>query len=199
MGLLDEKVYRTGDVTLEALLVKKIAILGYGIQGRAQAANFRDGGFNIIIGGRPGKSFDQAKADGFTTLSYADAAKQADVVCLLVPDYAQRGVAASLSAELSGKTLVVAAGLTLFSKRLVPPKDCDVVMVAPSGPGSLVRSSFLSKKGMVAAFAVHQDVSGNAKKTALALCRALGFTQTGVFECRVADEAACDVFGEQAV
>lgn len=196
---MDEKVYRTGDVSLAPLSGKTIAILGYGIQGKAQAANFRDGGFGVLVGGRPGTSMDQAKKDGFSTASYADAAKKADIVSLLVPDYAQADVLKSLEDALSGKTLVLAAGLTLFSKRLVPPPNCDVVMVAPSGPGSLVRSSFLDKTGMVAAFAVHQDGSGTAKQTALALCRALGFTQTGVFECRVADEAACDVFGEQAV
>ncbi len=197
--MLDSKVYGTQDVSLAPLTGKTIAILGYGIQGSAQAANFRDGGLSVIVGGRPGKSLEKAKADGFDATDCQTAAQKADIVCLLVPDPAQRDVLESLKAELSGKTLVLAAGLSLFSKRLLPPKDCDVVMVAPSGPGRLVRSSFLSKKGMVAAFAVHQDVSGSAKKTALALCRALGFTQTGVFECTVADEAACDVFGEQAV
>ncbi len=142
---------------------------------------------------------EQAKADGFETFSYAEAAQNADIVCLLVPDPAHGDVFGQIKAHLSGKTLVVAGGLSLFSKLIVPDADCDVVMVAPSGPGRLVRSSFLSKQGMVAAFAVHQDHSGTAKQTALALCQALGFTQTGVLECRIQDEAACDVFGEQAV
>ncbi len=199
-GRLSElKVYRTEDASLEPLTGKTIAILGYGIQGSAQAANFRDGGFAVVVGGRPGPSLEKAKTDGFSTCSYAEAAKRADVICLLVPDAAQGNLLDSFKADLSGKTLVVAAGLSLFSKSLIPPADCDVVMVAPSGPGSLVRSSFLNKKGMVAAFAVHQDVSGTARQTALALCRALGFTQAGVLECRVADEAACDVFGEQSL
>jgi len=193
------KVYRTEDATLEPLQGKTIAILGYGIQGVAQAANFKDAGFGVIVGGRPGPSLEKAKADGFATHSFADAARTADIVCLLVPDPAHGDVFDQIRPHLSGKTLVVAGGLSLFSKLIVPDAVCDVVMVAPSGPGRLVRSSFLSKQGMVAAFAVHQDVSGNAKKTALALCRALGFTQTGVLECRIQDEAACDVFGEQAV
>ena len=200
MGTLSElKVYRTEDVSLEPFQGKTIAILGYGIQGSAQAANFKDGGFKVVVGGRPGKSLQQAQADGFETLSYADASKTADIVCLLVPDPAHGDVFQQIQQHLSGKTLVVAGGLSLFSKTIVPSNDCDVVMVAPSGPGRLVRSSFLSKQGMVAAFAVHQDASGHAKHTALALCRALGFTQMGVLECRVKDEAACDVFGEQAL
>ncbi len=200
MGKLSElKVYRTEDVFLEPLQGKTIAILGYGIQGSAQAANFRDGGFKVVVGGRPGKSLQQAKADGFETCSYPEAVARADVVCLLVPDPAHGDVFQQIKPHLSGKTLVVAGGLSLFSKLIVPAPDCDVVMVAPSGPGRLVRSTFLSKQGMVAAFAVHQDASGHAKQTALAICRALGFTQTGVLECRIEDEAACDVFGEQAV
>ncbi|MBI5225730.1 ketol-acid reductoisomerase [Candidatus Micrarchaeota archaeon] len=192
-------VYRTEDVSLETLTGKTIAILGYGIQGSAQAANFRDGGFKIVVGGRPGPSLERAKSDGFQTFSYSEAAKRAHVVCLLVPDAAHGAVFDQIKSELSGKTLVVAGGLSLFSGTIDPAKDYDVVMVAPSGPGRLVRSSFLSLQGMVAAFAVHKDVSGKAKQTALALCRALGFTQMGVLECRVKDEAACDVFGEQAL
>lgn len=193
------KVYRTEDASLEPLAGKTIAILGYGIQGSAQAQNLRDSGLNVIVGGRPGKSSDAAKADGFYTHSFVDAAEKADIVCLMTPDPSHAEVYAQIRSALPGKTLVFAHGSSIHFGWIRPDAGIDVVLIAPSGSGRTVRESFLSQKGMVATFAVHQDASGRAKVTALALCKALGFLNAGVFESSFKDEAVCDLFGEQAV
>lgn len=198
MGI-ELKVYRENDVTLDAISGKTIAILGYGIQGSAQAANFRDSGFDVLVGGRPGKSLDHAKKDGFPTASFQDAATRADILAMLVPDTAQAEVFEQVKPHANGKTLVFAHGSPIHFGWVKPEKNCDVILVAPSGPGKKVRSGYLDKTGVVATFAVHQDASGQAKQTALSYAHAQGFTFAGVFESSFKDEAVCDLFGEQAV
>ncbi|MBI4361449.1 ketol-acid reductoisomerase [Candidatus Micrarchaeota archaeon] len=193
------KVYRENDVALDALTGKTIAILGYGIQGRAQAANFKDGGFDVVVGGRPGKSLEQARKDGFQTASFQDAAKKAHVLSMLVPDIVQSGVFEQIKPHAAGKTLVFAHGSPIHFGWVKPENNCDVVLVAPSGPGKKVRSGFLDETGVVATFAVHQDVSGSARQTVLSYAHAQGFTYAGVFESSFRDEAVCDLFGEQAI
>ncbi len=193
------KVYLSEGVSLGPLEGKTIAVLGFGIQGEAQALNLRDGGFKVVVGGRPGGKTEAANAAGFETTSYPEAAKKADVILFLLPDAAHPEVFGQIRGDLPGKAIVFAHGSSIHFNLVRPPEDCDVVLVAPSGPGKAVRESFLDKTGMVATFAVHQDASGTARETALALCKALGFTQAGVFESSFKDEAVCDLFGEQAV
>jgi len=197
--LSELKVYRTEDASLEPLAGKTLAILGYGLQGSAQAANLRDGGFKVVIGGRQGKSLKQAESDGFQAVSYVEAAKKADVVLLMTPDLSHADVYAQIAPHLPGKALVFAHGSSVHFDWIKSDAGMDVILVAPSGSGRTVRESFQSGKGMVATFAVHQDASGRARQTALALCKALGFLNAGVFESSFKDEAICDLFGEQAV
>lgn len=193
------KVYRTEDASFEPLQGKTIAILGYGLQGEAQALCLRDSGLNVIVGGRPGKSMESAKSAGFATDSVVEAVKASNVIFLLVPDSAHSEVFDQFKQFMSGKTLVVAHGSSLHFGWIKPPSNCDVVLVAPHGNARTVRESYISKKGVPAAFAVHQNWSGAAKKTVLAICSALRFILAGVYECTVKDEAVCDLFGEQAV
>ena len=188
------KVYYSEHASLDAIQGKKIGILGYGIQGRAQAMCFRDAGFDIVVGGRQGKSLEHAKKEGFKTTDYTEAAKSADILILLVPDAAHAEIFQTIKKHLSNKTLVLAHGSSIHFGWIEPPGDCDVVLLAPHGPGRQVRASFLSNVGTVAAFAVHQDASGQAKETVLALANALRFTQAGVYECRGKDETISYLF-----
>lgn len=193
------KVHQTKDASPSAIQGKTIGILGYGIQGRAQAACLRDAGFQIVVGGRPGKSLDEAKQDGFETASFSEAAMRSDIVIFLLPDAVHAEVFKIIKPHLSNKTFVVAHGSSLHFGWIKPPKDCDVVLLAPHGSGNQVRETFLSGVGTVAAFSIHQDASLTARETVLALASALRFTQAGVYECRVKDEAISDLFGEQAI
>jgi ketol-acid reductoisomerase len=196
------QVYYDKDADLSLLDGKTVAIMGYGSQGHAHAQNLRDSGVNVVIGLYEGsKSRAKAEADGFSVMSVRDAAKQADIVMMLMPDHTQKKVYdESVAPELSaGKTLMFAHGFNIHFDRVVPPADVDVSMIAPKGPGHIVRDMYVEKIGVPALMAVHQDASGQAKEKALAYGRALGATRAGVLETTFKEETETDLFGEQAV
>ncbi|MDA5108376.1 ketol-acid reductoisomerase [Brevibacillus thermoruber] len=194
-------MYYEADVNKEALRGKTIAIIGYGSQGHAQAQNLRDSGHQVIVGLRPGKSWDQAVKDGFQVVTVAEAASRADVVQILMPDERQAQVyrdeiASNLKA---GATLCFSHGFNIHFGQIVPPADVDVIMVAPKSPGHLVRRVFQEGFGVPGLIAVHQDASGKAKETALAYASGIGCTKAGVIETTFREETETDLFGEQAV
>jgi len=177
-------------------------VIGYGSQGRAQALNLRDSGLRVVLGLRPGgASWEKAKVDGFDPREVSEAAGEGDVILLLVPDPVQPSVyESSISSEIeSGKALYFSHGFNIHFKQIVPPKDVDVVMVAPKSPGQRLRETYQSGFGVPALIAVHQDSSGNAKKIALGISKALGCTRAGVLETTFKDETESDLIGEQTV
>ncbi|QCQ21230.1 ketol-acid reductoisomerase [Desulfoglaeba alkanexedens] len=196
------RIFYDGDVDARALQGKKVAVIGYGSQGHAQAQNLRDSGIEVIVGQRPGSpNFERAVEDGFQPVSARKAAEAADVIQLLVPDHIQarlyrEDVASSMKA---GKTLLFSHGFNIHYGQIVPPAGVDVVMVAPKGPGHLVRSEYARGAGVPALVAVQQDASGNALQTALAYARGIGATRAGVMETTFKEETETDLFGEQAV
>ena len=193
--------YYENDADMSALSSKTIAVIGYGSQGRGQALNLKDSGLSVIIGLRPGKSKDLAEKEGFQVLDVAEAAKRADVIQILIPDEIQGAVYKSqIAAGLTkGKTLMFSHGFNIHFGQIVPPADVDVVMVAPKGPGRMVRRTYTEGKGVPALIAIHQDVSGNARKLALAYAKGIGATRAVVFETSFREETETDLFGEQAV
>lgn len=193
------KVYYDKDADLSVLKDKVIAVIGYGNQGSAQAQNMRDSGLNVIVGSIADASADKARKDGFEVYPIAEAAKKADVIHILLPDEVQPEVYRSeVKGGLNpGKTLMFSHGFNIRFKRIKPPKDVDVVMVAPKGPGVRVRETFLEGFGTPALIAVGQDYSGRARDNVLALARALGATRAGVLETTFAEETETDLFGEQ--
>ncbi len=195
------KVYYDEDASLEHLQGKTVAILGYGSQGHAHALNLRDSGVNVIIGLRPGKSFEKAKADNFEVLSPAEAAKKADIIMFLLPDPIQKKVyEEAVKPNLSeGKAIAFAHGFNIHFNQIVPPDFVDVFMVAPKGPGHLVRWTYLEGAGVPALVAVEQDASKNAKQIALAYAKGIGATRAGVIETTFKEETETDLFGEQVV
>ncbi|QMT17575.1 ketol-acid reductoisomerase [Planococcus maritimus] len=195
------KMYYNQDVNDQALKGQTIAVIGYGSQGHAHAQNLNDSGFKVVVGVRPGKSFDQAKADGLEVATVAEAAQAGDVIMVLVPDERQTQIyEESIKPHLTaGKSLVFAHGFNVHFNQIVPPKDVDVFLVAPKGPGHLVRRTFEAGAGVPALFAVHQDVSGHAKDTALAYAKGVGAARAGILETTFKEETETDLFGEQAV
>ena len=196
------RIYYDKDASLGALKGKTVAIVGYGIQGRGQAMNLRDSGLSVIVAQRPGgPNYDLAKKDGFTPVSAADAAKRADVIILLAQDTLQAQIYRdSIAPHLKpGKALGFSHGFAILYGLIKPPKNADVIMIAPKGPGSLVRSQFLEGKGVPALIAVQQDASGKAKALALAWAKGIGATRAGVLETTFKEETETDNFGEQAV
>jgi len=196
------KVYFDKDVTLEPLKGKTIAVIGYGSQGHAQAQNMRDSGLEVIVGLRPeGQSWKKAKEDGFKVYTIAEAAERGDVIFMLTPDMVQPEVyEESIEAHLTeGKTLDFAHGFNIHFKQIVPPRNIDVVMVAPKSPGVRLRETYLNGFGVPALVAAHQNYTGRAKETALAITKALGCTRAGVLETTFKDETESDLLGEQAV
>lgn len=194
-------VYYDKDADLKILKKKIIAVIGYGTQGRAQALNLRDSGLEVVIGQRPGKSMDKAKDDDFEILTVADAAKKADFIQILLPDELTAGVYNEHIALFmkKGKTLCFSHGFNIHFGQIVPPPDIDVVMIAPKGPGTLVRTQFEEGKGVPNLIAIYQDASGTAKEQALAYSKGIGGTRAGVFETTFREETESDLFGEQAV
>ncbi len=186
---------------LSALNGKTIAIIGYGAQGRNQALCLRDSGVNVIIGIRPGKSFDAAVQDGFKVMSVAEAAKEADIIHILLPDESHGTVYENeiKPAMKAGKTLCCSHGFAYVFDQINPEKDVDVIMVAPKSPGTEVRKRFIEGFGVPGLICVHQNASGKAKDVALAMAKAEGLTRAGVLECTMAQEAYEDLFGEQNV
>jgi ketol-acid reductoisomerase len=196
------KIYYDADASLEPLRGKTIAVIGYGSQGRAQALNLRDSGLRVVVGLRSeGRSYEVAKADGFEPVPMEVAAERGDVILMLVPDVPMAEVYSRyVEPHLKpGKTLVFAHGYNVHFGRIRPPKDVNVVLVAPKSPGPLLRQKFLEGKGVPALVAVHNDATGEAKSIALAIAKGLGCTRAGVIETTFAEETETDLLGEQAV
>jgi len=196
------KIYFDKDASLDPLKDKTIAVIGYGSQGHAQAQNMRDSGLNVIIGVRPeGSSWKRARNDGFEVYPVSEAAEKADVIFMLIPDMVQPAVyKKEIEPHLSeGKTLDFAHGFNIRFKQIVPPENIDVIMVAPKSPGLRLRETYKEGFGVPALIAVHQDWSGKAKETALAVAKALGCTKAGVIETTFKDETESDLIGEQTV
>ncbi|RIM87173.1 ketol-acid reductoisomerase [Staphylococcus xylosus] len=194
-------VYYDQSVTKDALQGKKVAVLGYGSQGHAHAQNLKDNGYDVIIGIRHGRSFDKAKDDGFEVYPVNEAAKQADVIMVLLPDEIQGQVyKEEIAPNLeSNNALVFAHGFNIHFNVIQPPEDVDVFLVAPKGPGHLVRRTFAEGSAVPALFAVEQDASGEASDLALSYAKGIGATRAGVLETSFKEETETDLFGEQAV
>jgi len=196
------KTYYDQDADLSVLKDQTIAIIGYGSQGHAHAQNLRDSGMRVIVGQRPGgANYQLAKEHGFAPMSAAEAAAKGDMIMILVPDQHQaRLYREAIQAELKpGKTLMFAHGFNIHFGQIEPPKDVDVIMVAPKGPGHLVRRTFTEGGGVPCLACVHQDASGKAMAKALAYARGIGGTRSGVIETSFREETETDLFGEQAV
>jgi ketol-acid reductoisomerase len=195
-------VFHDEDASLDALRGKKIAVIGYGSQGHAHALNLRDSGCDVRVGLRPDSaSCKKAEAAGLRVVDAATAAREADVVMMLVPDEQgadiyEKDIAAGLT---KGKYLAFGHGFNIHFKKIVPPADVNVFMVAPKGPGHLVRSEYEKGRGVPCLIAVHQDPSGDTKSVALAWAKGIGGTRAGVLETTFKEETETDLFGEQAV
>jgi ketol-acid reductoisomerase len=197
-----ERIYTDEDAKPEALKGATIAVIGYGSQGRAHARNLRDSGFSVIVGARAGGEADRkARADGFRVVSPAEAAREAQLVCLLTPDMTHRDVyARDIEPNLSaGDTLLVAHGFSVLYGQVKPREDLDVILVAPKGPGDLVRREYEIGRGVPCLFAVYQDATGSARDKALAYTRGIGGTRAGAIATTFQEETETDLFGEQAV
>ncbi len=195
------KMYYEKDCDLSVLNGKKIAVVGYGSQGHAHAQNLRDSGCDVVVGLRPGNSWNKATADGFTVMTVAEATKAADIIMILVnderaADIYKESIAPNLTA---GKAIAFAHGFNIRYKQIVPPADVDVFMAAPKGPGHTVRSQYVAGKGVPCLVAVEQDASGNALQIALAYIAGIGGARAGIMETTMHDETETDLFGEQTV
>jgi ketol-acid reductoisomerase len=195
-------VFYQHDANPDALKGKVIAILGYGSQGHAQAQNLRDSGYNVVVGldsKRP--SAKQARADGLLVLSPAEAAERADWIQILTPDETQGDFyeSAVKPALRPGKILGVSHGFSIHFKTIVPPKNVDVVMIAPKSPGHLLRRIYSEGRGVPSLLAIHQDASGRAREYALCYAHGIGSTRAGVLQTTFKEETESDLFGEQAV
>ncbi|MFD1426065.1 ketol-acid reductoisomerase [Kroppenstedtia sanguinis] len=195
------KVFYGNDADLGYLKEKTVAVVGYGSQGHAQAQNLRDSGIHVVIGLRKGRSWEQAEQDGFEVLPVDEAVKQADVVQLLMPDEVQAQVYKNQVAPhlKPGSALFFSHGFNIHFAQIDPPKDVDVVLIAPKGPGHLVRRVYVEGFGVPALIAVHQDASGKAQALGLAYADGIGATRAGVIETSFKEETETDLFGEQAV
>ena len=196
------QLYHDNDADLKVFDGKKVAVLGYGSQGRAQALCFHDSGMDVTIGARKdGKSWNKAKEDGLKVAEFGDAVKDADVVTMLLPDEIQPAIYKQYVEPnpQQGAALELPHGFAITYKLIVPPKDVDVIMMAPKSPGDMERVMFTEGFGVPALICVYQDVTGNAKKIALGLAKGLGSTRAGVFETTFDNETYTDLFGEQAV
>lgn len=195
-------MYYEKDCDFSLLKGKKIAIIGYGSQGHAHALNLRDSGADVIVGLYEGsKSRAKAESLGLTVKTTAEAAKEADIIMILVPDEkATKIYNESIKANLAeGKVLAFAHGFNIHYKQIVPPENVDVIMIAPKGPGHTVRSQFQEGKGVPDLIAVYQDYSGKAKDIALAYAKGIGGARAGILETTFKEETETDLFGEQAV
>jgi len=196
------KIYYDSDANLALLEGKVIGITGYGSQGHAHAQNLRDSGCQVIVAeveGTPG--WKNAKKAGFKVLGATEVAKEADIIVMLVPDTMQRNIyCQSIEKELTaGKMLMFAHGFNIHYGQIVPPPDVDVTMIAPKGPGPMLRQLYTEGIGLPALVAVHQDASGRAQDIALAYAKGIGCSRAGVIETTFAEETETDLFGEQTV
>ncbi|WP_353932993.1 ketol-acid reductoisomerase [Okeanomitos corallinicola TIOX110] len=196
------RMYYDEDANLDLLTGKTVAIIGYGSQGHAHALNLKDSGVNVIVGLYPGsKSTAKAEAAGLTVKNVADAAKAADLIMILLPDEVQKTVYKNeIEPNLeAGNVLAFAHGFNIHFAQVLPPADVDVVMVAPKGPGHLVRRTYEQGQGVPALFAVYQDATGKARDRAMAYAKGIGGTRAGILETTFREETETDLFGEQAV
>jgi ketol-acid reductoisomerase len=195
-------IYYDKDADLKDLKNKTIGIVGYGSQGHAHAQNLRDSGVKVIVADAKGSAgWKAAKDAGFTVMSAAELAKEADVIVMLVPDVVQKVVYnESIEKSLTkGKMLMFAHGFNVQYSQIIPPKNVDVTMIAPKAPGPMVRQVFTKGSGVPALIAVEQDASGKAQQIALAYAKGLGCTRAGVLETTFTEETETDLFGEQCV
>jgi ketol-acid reductoisomerase len=194
-------LYGRKDVDKKALKGARIAVLGYGSQGRAHALNLKDSGFNVVVGLRKGGvSWKKARRDGLAVAQPLEAARGADLVAMLVPDLAQAALYADIKSVLKpGAALLFAHGFNVHFKQIKARKDLDVVLIAPKGPGDLVRRQYQQGRGVPCLIAVSQDATGKAHARALAYADGIGGTRGGVLDTTFAEETETDLFGEQAV
>lgn len=195
------KMYSESDVDTSCLADKKVAILGYGSQGRAHALNLKDSGFNVVVGLRPsGASWAKAEADGLSVQEPGEAAQGAAIVMFLTPDMVQKALYESVVDSIDdGALLLFAHGFAIHYEQVQPRADLDVALIAPKGPGGLVRRQYEEGHGVPCLVAVHQDATGNALNKALAYSAGIGGARAGVIETTFAEETETDLFGEQAV
>jgi ketol-acid reductoisomerase len=196
------KMYYDKDANQEILKGKTIAIIGYGSQGHAQAQNLRDSGYNVIVADRKGsENYLLAKSHGFEPMTAAEAGAKADIIQVLVPDELQKKVySEEIEKHLTaGKALVFSHGFNIHFGQIVPPPDVDVYMVAPKGPGHLVRRQYEIGAGVPSLIAIYQDATGKAKDLALAHACGIGAGRAGIIETSFREETETDLFGEQAV
>ncbi len=196
------KIYYDSDADLTLLKGKVVGIIGYGSQGHAHAQNLRDSGCQVIVAEAEGTAgWKNAKDAGFKVLGAGEAAKEADIIVMLLPDNLHRDVYyGSIEKGLSpGKMLMFAHGFNIHYGQIVPPKEIDVAMIAPKCPGHMLRQTYTEGAGPPAVMAVHQDTSGKAKALALAYAKGIGCTRAGVIETTFAEETETDLFGEQTV
>jgi len=194
------KMYYNGDANAEFLNGKTVAVIGYGSQGHAHSLNMKESGLNVIIGLRKGNSWNRAAEAGFDVYSVGEATAKADVIMILLPDEQQAKVyKEEIEPNLTNQALMFAHGFNIHFSQIVPPAECDVLMVAPKGPGHLVRRTYTEGAGVPALFAIYQDVSGNAKELALSYAGAIGALRAGGLETTFKEETETDLFGEQAV
>jgi ketol-acid reductoisomerase len=195
------KIYYDKDSELKNLKNKTVAIIGYGSQGHAHANNLKESGVNVVVGLRPGKSWEKAERAGLKAMKVNDAAKASDMVMILAPDELQGDLYANEIAPFikEGAYLAFAHGFNIHFGQIVPRKDLNVFMVAPKGPGHLVRSEYLKGSGVPALIAIHQDPGGETKNIALAYAKGIGAGRAGVIETNFREETETDLFGEQTV
>ena len=196
------KIYTNDDVPADSLKGERVAIIGYGSQGRAHAQNLRDSGADVIVGVRKGGAgYDKATHDGLTTAEIKDAIADATIIAILTPDMTHADIYKDIVEPFApkGAALLFAHGFSVLYGRVVPRADMDVILVAPKGPGDLVRREYMRGRGVPSLFAVDKDVSGNAAKKALGYARGIGGTVGGVIETSFKEETETDLFGEQAV
>jgi len=196
------KMYYDEDANLDLLKDKTIAVIGYGSQGHSQAQNLRDSGLNVIVAELPGTdNFKLAESHNFKPVSAKEAAEKADLIQILAQDHIQAKLYKNDVEPFmkKGKTLVFSHGFNIHFKEITPPADVDVIMIAPKGPGHLVRSEYVKGGGVPCLIAIENDASGDAKNIALAYAKGIGGTRGGVIETTFKEETETDLFGEQAV